>query len=257
MSNQGKITIETIREDFDDPRAVIHYTRAAHRLGLWKSEQILIDRFIPEKSTRILEAGTGAGRVSMALWAQGYRDITAFDLSGELLEQARSLASERRADITFFHADATKLDKSPLAELPPFDAILFMFNGLMQIPLRRNRRRALRHFHKLGKPGATLLFTTHDRDEGTLEKKLWKLELIRWAQGKQDPRIREFGDRYFEDEEIGRTFMHLPSREEILEDLRATGWNYHYDAFRTEIARESKAILDFSDECRFWLAYKT
>ena len=254
MSKAKKIAIRTIREDFDDPRAVVHYARAAHTLGLWKSEQMLIDRFIPQKTTRILEAGTGAGRVSVALWEQGYGDLTAFDLSGELLMQARSLADERRARIRFFHADATRLDKSPLAALPPFDAVLFMFNGLMQIPRRRNRRRALRQLGSLCKTGATLLFTTHDRDATPMERKLWKFEMIRWAAGKQDPRIHEFGDRYFEDEEIGRTFMHLPDRAEILEDLQACGWEHCYDVFRPELTRESSAVLDFSDECRFWLA---
>jgi hypothetical protein len=63
----------------------------------------------------------------------------------------------------------------------------------------------------------------------------------------------EFGDRYFEDE-TGRTFMHLPTRAEILEDLSATGWAHEHDAPRGEIARESRAVRDFSDECRFWAA---
>ena len=63
----------------------------------------------------------------------------------------------------------------------------------------------------------------------------------------------EFGDRYFEDES-GRTFMHLPDRSEILADLAATGWTHTFDAMRAEVAREPKAVREFSDECRFWSA---
>ena len=48
--------------------------------------------------------------------------------------------------------------------------------------------------------------------------------------------------------------MHLPDRAEILADLAATGWTHEFDAMRTELAKESRPVLDFSDECRFWVA---
>jgi hypothetical protein len=97
-----------------------------------------------------------------------------------------------------------------------------MFNGLMQIPGRENRRAALRELHRVCRPGAPILFTTHDRDSSPTERAMWRLETLRWVRGDQDPRLVEFGDRYFEDA-AGRTFMHLPDRREILEDLAATG----------------------------------
>ena len=87
------------------------------------------------------------------------------------------------------------------------------------------------------------------------ERALWRLETERWVRGNQDPQLIEFGDRYFEDE-AGRTFMHLPDRREILEDLAATGWTHVFDAMRREIARETRAVRDFSDECRFWVAHR-
>ncbi len=40
----------------------------------------------------------------------------------------------------------------------------------------------------------------------------------------------------------------------VLEDLAATGWTRRFDAMRRTIARESRAVHDFSDECRFWVA---
>ena len=82
---------------------------------------------------------------------------------------------------------------------------------------------------------------------------MWRLEAGRWESGGQDQRLVEFGDRYFEDE-AGRTFMHLPDRAEILADLAATGWEHEFDALRHEVAAESRAVRDFSDECRFWIA---
>jgi SAM-dependent methyltransferase len=256
-----KITAATVRADFNDLLAVVHYTRAAHELGLWVSERTLIERFFPDKTAPLLEAGCGAGRVTLGVWGLGYQRLTAFDFAEELVDQARSLAAERGADtgpnaIAFHHADATALKKCHVIRDTSFGGALFMFNGLMQIPGREHRRAALRELHRVCAPGSPLLFTTHDRDSTPTERALWRLETIRWTRGEQDPRLVEFGDRYFEEAGTGRTFMHLPNREEILADLAATGWGHEYDAMRATVAKESRAVRDFSDECRFWIAKK-
>jgi SAM-dependent methyltransferase len=249
-----KITSATVRADFNDAVAVAHYARAAHFLGLWESERILIERFFPDPSAPLIEAGCGAGRATLGLWQLGYAKLTAFDFAEELVDQARFLAAERGATaIRFEVADATVLTKCHVIRDTLFSGALFFFNGLMQIPARENRRAALRELHRVCASGAPLLFTTHDREASPTERVLWRLETERWIHAQQDPRLVEFGDRYFEDE-AGRTFMHLPDRREILEDLAATGWAHEFDAMRTEIARESRAVKDFSDECRFWVA---
>jgi SAM-dependent methyltransferase len=318
MPSGSRISGPIVRADFNAVEAVVHYTRAAHRLGLWESERLLIERFFPDKTAALLEAGCGAGRATLGLWELGYRHLTAFDFAEELVDQARHLASERGAGaIRFLHADATKLalrrqllaptgttlegaapsapfaqprssrrpsgdasatlrpssvvcpPPSVLRDLPqphlspgtsarpapsarfPFAGALFLFNGLMQIPTRRARRAALRNLAAVLQPGAPFLFTTHDRDEPD-ELHLWRAEAKRWAAGTQDPRLHEYGDRYFEHEH-GRTFMHLPSRDEMLAEIAATGWIYEYDAMRNDLVRESRAVKDFSDNCRFWL----
>jgi hypothetical protein len=51
--------------------------------------------------------------------------------------------------------------------------------------------------------------------------------------------------------------MHLPDRPEILEDLASTGWIHAFDSMRRDLARESRAVVDFSDECRFWVAHRS
>lgn len=253
-----KISGETVRDDFNAISTVIHYTKAAHDLGLWKSELLLIREYFPDKEAHLLEAGCGAGRVAVGLWRHGYRRITAFDFAAELVDQAVSLADERSIHgITFLQADATQ-PLFPLLNFPApgrstaFDGVLFMFNGLMQIPGRENRRAALRNLHAVCRPGAPFLFTTHDRDDPK-EAKEWAKEAERWARGEQNPRLLEFGDRYFTDE-TGNTFMHLPDRREILEDLAATGWSHVHDRMRDELASETPMVRNFSDNCRFWVA---
>jgi SAM-dependent methyltransferase len=251
---QTKITGDAVRADFNGIRSVLHYTKAAHRLGLWESERKVIERFLPDRKARILEAGCGAGRVALGLWGLGYRSLTGFDFAGELLEQARSLAGERGArTVSFIEADATRLGEAAGGFHGPFDGALFMFNGLMQIPGRRNRRTALAGIRTLCAPGAPLIFTTHDRDASAAEREFWAHEAVRWETGGQDPRLVEFGDRCFEDES-GRVFMHLPDRAEVFLDLASAGWVHEFDSMRTDIAWEPKAVHEFADECRFWVA---
>src|SRR3954465_1800787 len=90
-----KISGDTGRDDYNSLATVLHYTRAAHFIGLWKSELKLIEQYFPDKNARLLEAGCGAGRVTVGLWHQGYRHITGFDFSSELVDQAKNLAQEQ------------------------------------------------------------------------------------------------------------------------------------------------------------------
>jgi SAM-dependent methyltransferase len=247
----GKITGRQVQDDFNDPTAVIKYARAAHSLGLWESERRLFEHWFPEPKAALLEAGCGAGRGVIGLWELGYRTLSAFDFAEEPLDLARSLAAERGATIEFRLADAT--DLSGTYGSGAFAGACFLFNGLMQIPGRQRRRAALQELRRVCRPGAPILFTTHDRDETPAEQIHWQLERKLWASGRQDPRLWEFGDRYFRDDS-GGTFMHLPDRAEILEDLADMGWHHAFDALRRQIASESAAVREFSDECRFWVA---
>src|SRR4051812_5656945 len=161
-----KIDGATVRDDYNAINAVLHYTRAAHFVGLWKSELALIAKYFPDTSARLLEAGCGAGRVTVGLWHQGYRHLTGFDFASELVEQADNLAQEQGiTGLTFFQADATRLAECDRLSDRSFDGVLFLFNGLMQIPGRQNRRSAMRGLHALCRPGGHFIFTTHDRGD--------------------------------------------------------------------------------------------
>ncbi len=287
MNEQAtKVTGDTVRDDFNAINTVLHYTRAAHFIGLWKSELAWITRYFPDKSVRLLEAGCGAGRVTVGLWHEGYRNLTGFDFASELVEQARNLMQEQGiTGLTFLQADATKLGSAvlqpamdntagglkhhptpePSADATRqeachilydklFDGVLFMFNGLMQIPGRENRRAAMRELHRVCRPGAHFIFTTHDREDPK-DVREWAMEAERWARGGQNPRLVEFGDRYFTDDN-GNTFMHLPDRKEVFEDLAATGWLHVHDRMRDELASETPKVRNFSDNCRFWVTRK-
>lgn len=243
------MTPETVQQHFRDTRAVEHYARAAANLGLWVSEEKVFQTvFKPEET--LLDIGCGAGRIAIGLWELGYHRLMGVDFSREMIGQARRLARLLEYGIAYRCGDATALDLDDAS----FDGAIFGFNGLMQIPRRERRRQAFAELRRVVRAGGHFVFTTHDRSNRRYAR-FWKKEEQRWAKGEQDPRLEEFGDRYHE-APIGCTFMHIPTREEVLEDLAATGWEHEQDFWRQEVAREPADVRDFSDECRFWIARK-
>lgn len=240
---------EIVRQFFRDPRAVEHYEQAAASLGLWVSEETVFRQvFKPEES--LLDLGCGAGRIAIGLSHLGYGDLTGADYSEEMIEGARELGDLLALSIPFHVADATAL---PFADAS-FGGAIFGFNGMMQIPGRERRQQAMREVFRVVRPGGCFVFTTHDR-ANLRHRTFWAAEKERWEKGEQDPRLVEFGDRYHE-APIGCTFMHVPTRDDILADLGLAGWKHEQDFRRSEIAKEPARVREFSDECRFWIARK-
>lgn len=245
-----KVDPSVVREFYDGERAVEHYRRATAAVGLWESEEILLRQlFGPED--RLLDLGTGTGRIALGLAELGYRHILGVELSRGMVKEARRLAQLLGLPVAFRQGDATSLKLGD--EL--FDGAIFGFNGLMQIPGRERRRQALREIRRVVRPGAYFLFTAHDRDQSKY-RNFWKQEKRRWESGRQDPALLEFGDRY-EETDLGKLYIHVPTVKEVREDLKASGWSCEWERPRSTIANESFPVREFSDECRFYLARKS
>ncbi|MEM9226874.1 MAG: class I SAM-dependent methyltransferase [Verrucomicrobiota bacterium] len=241
---------KTVNAFFRQPSVVEHYALAANNVGLWHSEEKIFTRLFAWDDS-LLELGCGAGRIAIGLWEIGYRRITAMDYSKEMVAEARRINEMFDYGIFFHHGDATALKY----EDATYDGAIFGFNGLMQIPSRGERQLALREIHRVLQPGAWFAFTTHDR-AAHWRREFWEEQKQLWEQGKQHPKLKEFGDLYYDAPEGGMMFIHTPTREEILEDLAQTGFRHEADALRQELANEPPAVRDFADECRFWVAQK-
>jgi SAM-dependent methyltransferase len=243
---------DMVRSWFEDPKAVLHYARATLSVGLWRSEQIIFEAVF-ERGDRILDVGCGAGRIAVGLRDLGFTRVEGVDYALAMVETARDVARDRRLEIEFTHCDATTL----CFPAESFDGLVFGFNGLMQIPGRSNRRKALAELYRVARAGARLVFTTHDRNMagqggrpawGDVEASVRKPESASAA-------ALEVGDRIGVLPE-GRVFMHWPDRSEVIEDLRATRWLLVEDFLRSSVANEPREVRDFSDECRFWVCRK-
>lgn len=249
MCAADKVESSWVKSYYDEPDVVEHYRRATANIGLWKSEEILFSRVFNKKD-RLLELGTGTGRIAIGLAELGYEHLLGIELSKAMVKEARRISSVLELSVAFQQGDATRLN----FEDNLFDGAIFGFNGLMQIPGRASRHKALMEIHRVVRPGGAFVFTTHDRHNPRF-RKFWRQEQDRWNKGRQKPELLEFGDRW-EETDMGTLYIHVPTPEEVRQALQDAGWKSEWDSPRSAIAREAMPTREFSDECRFWVARK-
>ena len=240
---------ELVKKYFQSASVVAEYAEAAKNLGLWRSEEKIFTRVF-DRDASLLELGCGVGRVAFGLYELGYKNLLATDYSEEMIKQARHLAKLLEYSVPFRVADATDLE----FEDNIFDGAIFSFNGLMQIPEKRQRKKALEEIFRVIRPGAWFVFTTHDRDRSE-HQIFWQREKQLWRTGQQSERLDDFGDR-FEAYDSGVHFMHVPTVPEMEAVLNCAGFRIEATVMRSEIVTEPKEVLEFSDECRFWVVQK-
>jgi ubiquinone/menaquinone biosynthesis C-methylase UbiE len=245
-----KVNADKVRDYFCGEKVLEYYAHAATSIGLWESESKVFQRVFSDKSASLLELGCGCGRISFGLWELGYKHLLATDFSRKMIERARRLGRALDYGVHLRVADATRL----AFEDDLFDGAVFGFNGLMQIPARINRRKAMSEIFRVLRAGSYFVFTTHDR-ECAKWKKFWKREKLAWRKEKQIPELIEYGDR-FESTDMGKLYIHVPTKADVMSDLREAGFKVEVDALRSQLANEGALVRKFSDECRFWVARK-
>lgn len=243
------MNVERVRGYFNEAGTVQHYAKAVANVGLWESEKLLFSRYFSKKQN-LLDLGCGAGRVTIGLWEAGYERVLGTDLAESMVEESREIADCLGCPFPFQREDATDLSFGDAT----FDGVIFAFNGLMQIPGREFRRMALQQIYRVLRPGGVLFFSSLDRED-RLYSKVFADVRDPDHDLERNPNLIDFGDRHFLTEH-GTTFMHVPTREEVLEDLEMTDFELVEDAMRSALVRESPAVLEFSEDCRLWLVRK-
>lgn len=248
QSGKPPVDVAFVRSSYEAQGPIAHYAQAVRTVGLWQSEEAWCRQYLPVDGY-ILDIGCGAGRTTVGLYRIGFYRLIGVDLSPRMIEAATAYARAEGLLIPFETGDAMNLRFAD----ETFDGALFSFNGLMTIPTRANRIAALAEIRRTLKPGAHLIFTTHDRD--IARRRFWRREERRWEDGEQDPRLHELGDMVF-DQEGAETFIHIPRPSEIVESLQDAGLALVDTALRGEIATETQIVEEFSFGCRFWLAQR-
>ena len=245
-----KVSSLDVLKYYSDKFVLEHYEEATGMVGLWESEKVVFQRSIQNKCAQLLEIGCGTGRISYGLSQLGYAKITATDFSKKMIIRAKELNEKYKTKIDFQKQDATALT----FEECQFGAVIFGFNGLMQIPGELNRRKAMEESYRVLIPGGYFIFTAHDRSLPKW-KKFWAIERKKWREGKQDPKLLEFGDR-FEETTRGMLYIHVTEVDKLRAELKQVGFAVEGDFLRSKIANESERTKKYSDECRFWICRK-
>lgn len=100
-----------------------------HRQGLIREEAYFLSKYLLDKEAKILEAGTGGGRISFALEEQGYSNVTAFDFVEPFIKAAKMKNPTTKID--FCVADATDLQ---LFDNNTFEQIIYLQQIISIIP---------------------------------------------------------------------------------------------------------------------------
>jgi 2-polyprenyl-3-methyl-5-hydroxy-6-metoxy-1,4-benzoquinol methylase len=149
---QHELAKDTVREAYESPETVARYVSAR---GLWRSEEVLIQRFFPSGG-RILDLGCGAGRTSIPMAGMGFH-VVGLDLILSMVKAARDYAVEGGQKVHYSQMDAKALAFAGES----FDGALFSYNEMDHMPGYRAKLEVLRQVLHVLKPGARFIFSAH------------------------------------------------------------------------------------------------
>ena len=245
-----KQKINPQKKFFNTQQALEKYGEAVSKVGLWKSEQLILEKYA-SKESKIIDIGCGAGRTTFSLYRLGYRDIIGIDIADILIDKAKDYCELFRCDIRFEKMDASNMSY----QNNTFDIALFSYNGLTGIPTHKRRLDVVNEIYRVLKPGGYFIFTAHDRDEEIESRSFWIHEKQRWQQGKNNDLLYEYGDvltRQGNEQE----FLHYYSRTEMLSFIGNTRFQVIEIIMRKDLAIEDEKVKNFSRETCFWVLKK-
>lgn len=250
MLFEEKVDLNRAKKDYSTPKSIQKYRNLAQNYGLWKSESIVIKKFL-NKEALVLDIGCGAGRTTFGLYELGYKNLLGVDISKKLIKQAKAIAKSKNIKIKFEVGNCLILNYGNNS----FDAVFFSYNGLMTIPGYHNRMKAVSEINRVLKENGIFIFTTHDRNQNPDRINEWRQEKKKWLNGTQDQRYFDFGDKFVNDngQEL---FLHIPDTKEVYSMLTKNNFEILYTKSRSEICPVPEHEKKEFGECRFFVAKK-
>ncbi|MDR0605508.1 MAG: class I SAM-dependent methyltransferase [Bacteroidales bacterium] len=239
--------IDNIKHIFNNDSVVNYYDNLTSKAGLLKSEGIIIKKYIKYQD-KILDLGCGAGRTTIGLYHHGFKNIIGVDISEKMIERARINTANLDLPIIFNVSDALSLyfgDKY-------FKCVFFSFNGLMLIPFKKNRNKAVTEIYRILDNSGYFIFSTPYLDN-KLTKPFW---VQRSKELKIDNTNEKYGDILIDDFGLDNIYIHIPMSYEVIEMLNANAFEVIEMVPRTNICEEDEYIENELDDNMYWVARK-
>jgi ubiquinone/menaquinone biosynthesis C-methylase UbiE len=189
---------QSIQDRFG-PAARAYASSAVHRGG--EDLDALLAAAALRGSERVLDLGCGAGHTALA-FAPRCREVTAYDLTPAMLDQARALAAERSlANLHFRQGDA--------AELPFADASFEVVTSRLSAHHYTRPREVMAEVARVLAPGGVFLLSdTVAPEDPARDSFLNAFEMLRDPSHVRDHRVSEwhamFREAGLEPETLGR-----------------------------------------------------
>jgi len=143
----------------------------SEKKGLLPTEEYLIHKYLVNKNAKIIEAGTGGGRIIFEIEKLGFRKLEAFDYVDGMVESCRVQKNKINSKIEFNIADATNLFKYKTAE---FDYLIYLQQILCFVS-KDLFEQSLQEAHRIGKGHSIYLFSFLNWDSKKYNPLLSKL----------------------------------------------------------------------------------
>ncbi len=188
------------------------------------TEQLERAREQPSNSAEsevVLDLGCGTGRAAIPLAERGYH-VIAIDLSQRMLRVMMDKVTPMNLSGIVHPIRANLVELDCIAERTADHAVC-LFSTLGMIQGRENRRTMLRHVGRIVAHNGTFMLHVHNRWAAVAERGgLRSLAVSRWKSLRKGD--DDFGDSRYQYRGVEEMFMHRFSRRELIQDLRACGW---------------------------------
>jgi len=118
-------------------------------------EDYLIKKYLSNKNGKVIEAGTGGGRIIFEIEKLGFTNLEAFDYVENMISFCKEKKNKLNSLINFEVADATNLKSY---ETNTFDYLIYLQQVLCFID-EENTHQALKEAHRIGRHNSTYIFS--------------------------------------------------------------------------------------------------